>query len=1080
MEIINNTTKTLRDDLKNELKRGSKLSIAAACFSIYAFQELKQELLGIDELRFIFTSPTFTTEKVKKEKREFYIPRLNRERSLYGTEFEVKLRKELTQKAIAKECAEWIKNKVTFKSNTSDKSIQGQIVVDGIGYTPINNFTTVELGCEKGNIINTSIVKDESLAKVLLNDFNDIWNDGKVLQEVTDEVIENITAAYNENAPDFIYFVTLYNIFNEFLEDISEDVLPNEATGFKDSKIWSMLYNFQRDAALAIINKLEKYNGCILADSVGLGKTFTALAVIKYYENRNKTVLVLCPKKLANNWNTYKDNYINNPIASDRLRYDVLYHTDLNRTSGRSNGLDLDRLNWGSYDLVVIDESHNFRNGGKIVENPDENDKENRYVKLLKKVIRAGVKTKVLMLSATPVNNRFNDLKNQLALAYEGHTDYVDEKLNTTHSLDEIFRNAQRAFNMWSDFELKDRTTERLLKMLDFDFFEVLDSVTIARSRKHIQKYYDTSDIGTFPKRRTPISLSPKLTDLRTAINYNEIFEQLMLLTLSIYTPTHFIQESKKEKYAEMYGDNKVNVGFTQANREQGIRRLTAINLMKRMESSVYSFKLTLTRIKDLIESTINTIENYNKSVSQELELTDITNIEEFDDDDRNNDELFSFGKKMRINLADMDYISWKASLERDKEVLDLLTIMIEDITPEHDSKLQELYHVIDEKISHPINDGNKKIIIFTAFSDTAYYLYDNICDYVKQKYGLNTALVTGSVEGRTNAPLKNKDLNSVLTCFSPISKGRDLFENLPKVDIDLLIATDCISEGQNLQDCDYLINYDIHWNPVRIIQRFGRIDRIGSKNKEIQLVNFWPDVSLDDYINLKAKVETRMKIVNMTATGDDNILSEEEKTDLEYRKTQLMRLKNEVVDMEDMTTGISIVDLGLNEFRMDLLEYIKTHPDIDNSPFGLHAVVSANENAQPGVIYVLKNRSDSVNIDNRNRLHPFYMVYIGDDGNVICDHLSPKQMLDIMRHICKGRTEPIPEAYRPFNKETRDGRNMKKYSELLGDAISSIIEVKEESDIDSFLGGEQVSFLSNEIKGLDDFELICFLVIRN
>lgn len=1080
MEIINNTTKTLRDDLKNELKRGSKLSIAAACFSIYAFQELKQELLGIDELRFIFTSPTFTTEKVKKEKREFYIPRLNRERSLYGTEFEVKLRNELTQKAIAKECAEWIKNKVTFKSNTSDKSIQGQIVVDGIGYTPINNFTTVELGCEKGNIINTSIVKDESLAKVLLNDFNDIWNDGKVLQEVTDEVIENITAAYNENAPDFIYFVTLYNIFNEFLEDISEDVLPNEATGFKDSKIWSMLYNFQRDAALAIINKLEKYNGCILADSVGLGKTFTALAVIKYYENRNKTVLVLCPKKLANNWNTYKDNYINNPIASDRLRYDVLYHTDLNRTSGRSNGLDLDRLNWGSYDLVVIDESHNFRNGGKIVENPDENDKENRYVKLLKKVIRAGVKTKVLMLSATPVNNRFNDLKNQLALAYEGHTDYVDEKLNTTHSLDEIFRNAQRAFNMWSDFELKDRTTERLLKMLDFDFFEVLDSVTIARSRKHIQKYYDTSDIGTFPKRRTPISLSPKLTDLRTAINYNEIFEQLMLLTLSIYTPTHFIQESKKEKYAEMYGDNKVNVGFTQANREQGIRRLTAINLMKRMESSVYSFKFTLTRIKDLIESTINTIENYNKSVSQELELTDITNIEEFDDDDRNNDELFSFGKKMRINLADMDYISWKASLERDKEVLDLLTIMIEDITPEHDSKLQELYHVIDEKISHPINDGNKKIIIFTAFSDTAYYLYDNICDYVKQKYGLNTALVTGSVEGRTNAPLKNKDLNSVLTCFSPISKGRDLFENLPKVDIDLLIATDCISEGQNLQDCDYLINYDIHWNPVRIIQRFGRIDRIGSKNKEIQLVNFWPDVSLDDYINLKAKVETRMKIVNMTATGDDNILSEEEKTDLEYRKTQLMRLKNEVVDMEDMTTGISIVDLGLNEFRMDLLEYIKTHPDIDNSPFGLHAVVSANENAQPGVIYVLKNRSDSVNIDNRNRLHPFYMVYIGDDGNVICDHLSPKQMLDIMRHICKGRTEPIPEAYRPFNKETRDGRNMKKYSELLGDAISSIIEVKEESDIDSFLGGEQVSFLSNEIKGLDDFELICFLVIRS
>lgn len=380
MELINNTTKTLKDDLSVEIKQGSKLSIAAACFSIYAFQELKEQLSQIEQLRFIFTSPTFVTEKAKKERREFYIPRLTRERSLYGTEFEIKLRNELTQKAIARECAEWIRQKVTFKSNVSDKSIQGQIVVDSVGYTPINNFTTVELGCEKGNVISTTIVKDESLARTLLADFNEIWNDSKVLQVVTDEVIDSITAAYNENSPDFIYFVTLYNIFNEFLEDVSEDVLPNEATGFKESKIWGMLYNFQKDAALAIINKLEKYNGCILADSVGLGKTFTALAVIKYYENRNKSVLVLCPKKLTNNWNTYKDNYVNNPIAADRLRYDVLYHTDLNRTHGTSNGLDLDRLNWGNYDLVVIDESHNFRNGGKLVENPDEDAKDNRYV----------------------------------------------------------------------------------------------------------------------------------------------------------------------------------------------------------------------------------------------------------------------------------------------------------------------------------------------------------------------------------------------------------------------------------------------------------------------------------------------------------------------------------------------------------------------------------------------------------------------------------------------------------------------------------------------------------------------------
>lgn len=1078
MELINNTTKTLRDDLAVEIKQGSRLSVAAACFSIYAFQELKKELQGIDELRFIFTSPTFTTEKAKKEKREFYIPRLSRERSLYGTEFEVKLRNELTQKAIAKECAEWIRKKVTFKSNVTNENMMGFINLDDKNYMPINGFTTVDLGCERGNNAYNMVQKTEApFSTAYIDLFDNLWNDTSKLQEVTDEVIENITAAYNENSPDFIYFVTLYNIFSEFLEDVSEDHLPNEATGFKESKIWSMLYNFQKDAVLAIISKLEKFNGCILADSVGLGKTFTALAVIKYYENRNKSVLVLCPKKLTNNWNTYKDNYVNNPIASDRLRYDVLYHTDLNRTHGKSNGLDLDRLNWSNYDLVVIDESHNFRNGGKL--SGEDNEKENRYLKLLNKVIHKGVKTKVLMLSATPVNNRFNDLKNQLALAYEGNTDLIDDKLNTTKSIDDIFKNAQRAFNTWSKWNPADRTAENLLRMLDFDFFEVLDSVTIARSRKHIQKYYDTSDIGTFPTRLKPISLRPPLTSLKKAINYNEIYEQLTQLSLSIYTPTHFILPSKMEKYAEMYEDNKVNVGFTQANREQGIRRLTAINLMKRMESSVHSFNLTLKRIYSLIDSTIHSIDTYDKTSSVKLELTDISDIDEFDSEDQNGDELFTFGKKVKIEIGDMDYKSWRDSLVRDRDILELLTLMVGDITPEYDSKLQELFRVIKNKLEHPINEGNKKIIIFTAFADTAEYLFDNVSKYVKENFGLNTAMVSGSVEGRTTVPKLKSDLNTVLTCFSPISKDKHLLMPNDKTEIDFLIATDCISEGQNLQDCDYLINYDIHWNPVRIIQRFGRIDRIGSKNAFIQLVNFWPDVTLDEYIDLKAKVETRMKIVDMTATGDDNLLSDEEKTDLEYRKAQLKRLQEEVVDIEDMSTGISIMDLGLNEFRMDLLEYIKNHPDIDKAPFGLHSVAAASEETPAGVIYVLKNRSNSVNIDNQNRLHPFYMVYISNDGEVICDHLSPKQMLDKMRFLCKGKTEPIPELYRQFNKETRDGRNMSEFSKLLGDAIASIIEVKEESDIDSFLGGGQMSFLTNEIKGLDDFELICFLVVR-
>ena len=1075
MELIDNINKTLKDDLADSIHSGSKISIAAACFSIYAFQALKDQLTQIDELRFIFTSPTFIAEKAKKERREFYIPRLTRERSLYGTEFEIRLRNELTQKAIAKECADWIRAKVTFKSNISDKSIQGQLVVDDAGYTPINGFTTVELGCEKGNAMSTTIVKDASLAKTLLSGFNEIWSDNKLLQNVTDEIIDSISTAYNENSPEFIYFVTLYNIFNEFLEDISEDVLPNEATGFKESKIWGMLYNFQRDAALAIINKLEKFNGCILADSVGLGKTFTALAVIKYYENRNKSVLVLCPKKLANNWNTYKDNYVNNPIAADRLRYDVLYHTDLSRNHGSSNGLDLDRLNWGNYDLVVIDESHNFRNGGK---SGGDSEKENRYLRLLNKVIRTGVKTKVLMLSATPVNNRFNDLKNQLALAYEGNSNLINEKLNTKSTIEEIFRQAQRAFNTWSKQDPRSRTTESLLKMLDFDFFEVLDSVTIARSRKHIEKYYDTADIGSFPERLKPISLYPPLTDLRSAINYNEIFEQLMLLNLAIYTPSHYILDSKKSKYADLFDDERVNVGFTQANREQGIRRLMAINLMKRMESSVASFRLTLRRIDDLLKTTISTIDSFNQYSDTKVNLEDISQLNDFDLDDQNDDELFSFGKKVKINLSDMDYTSWRRDLAKDKETIELLTVMVADITPEHDSKLQELFRVLSSKIEHPINDNNRKVIIFTAFSDTAEYLYENVSRFVLQNYHLNTAMVTGSVDGRSTVPRLHCDMNTVLTCFSPISKDKELLMPGDTTEIDVLIATDCISEGQNLQDCDYLINYDIHWNPVRIIQRFGRIDRIGSRNKVIQLVNFWPNVTLDEYIDLKARVETRMKIVDMTATGDDNIL-QEEKSDLEYRKAQLKRLQEEVVDIEEMSSGISIMDLGLNEFRLDLLEYVKANPNLDKTPFGLHAVAASNDECPPGVVFVLKNRSNSINIDHQNRLHPFYMVYIADDGEVVCDHLSPKAMLDKLRYLCKGKVAPVPELYRRFNRETKDGRNMQAVSALLGDAITSIIQTKEESEIDTFLSGGQMSFLSNEIKGLDDFELICFLVVK-
>ncbi len=1076
---FNNITERVIDDLKQLLlSDNSQISIAAASFSIYAYEALKEELEKVDCVNFIFTSPTFYTDKSEKQKREFYIPKLNRERSLFGSDFEIRLRNQLTQRAIARECADWIRRKARFKTNITHGSMNTFLNIkegeETYTYMPFNEFTTTELGLDRGNNICPMVVgmPGHSSTDMFLKNFAELWKDKEKFQDVTDNVIENIETVYKENAPAFIYFITLYNIFNEFLEDISEDVLPNEATGFKSSVIWNKLYNFQRDASLAIINKLEKYNGCILADSVGLGKTFTALSVIKYYENRNRNVLVLCPKKLNDNWQTFRSNYKNNPVLADRLRYDILFHSDLSRDKGLSNGLDLERVNWGNYDLIVIDESHNFRNGGRF-DNEDEDDdfKENRYARLMNKVIRSGVKTKVLMLSATPVNNRFSDLKNQLQLAYEGKAENINDLLDTGKNIDSIFRDAQTVYSKWAKLPPEKRTTEKLVDSLSYDFFQLLDAVTIARSRSHIIKYYNTNDVGKFPERLSPISRRPKLTDLNDAITFADIAEMLNRLNLSIYTPSLFIFESEKGNYGIDYEGE----GLTVDGREKGIRKLMAINLLKRLESSVNSFRLTLTRIRDFINDSITAIDKFQESGAGTVDVTDFS--EDFDTEDNENDPFV--GRKSKINLRDMDYVSWRRDLKADLEVLELLILMLKDITPEHDTKLQQLVADLKNKFEHPINGSNKKVLIFTAFADTANYLYEQLSGRILNDCGLHTALITGSTEGKCTLPKLKCTFNDILTYFSPLSKDRDAIHPNDTREIDVLIATDCISEGQNLQDCDYLINYDIHWNPVRIIQRFGRIDRIGSKNDVIQLVNYWPDMELDDYIKLKGRVESRMKATVITSTGDDNLLSANEKGDLEYRRNQLKKLQNEVVDIEDMDTGVNIMDLGLNEFRLDLLANLKEYPNMDLTPFGMSAVVNASELVEPGVMYVLKNKNNGVNIDRSNLLHPFYMVYLSHTGTVICDHLSPKKLLDKMRYACKDKTEPDKMLCKQFNKETRDGKNMRHYSDLLQSAIESIITVKEESDIDSLFSVGETSALTYNIKGLDDFELICFLVIK-
>lgn len=1075
------------DDLKKEIISGARIKMVASYFSIYAFEALKEELSNISELQFIFPNPTFVQQgvkdKIKKEAREYYIPKRLRENSLYGTEFEIRLRNQLTQKVIAKECAAWVRDKVQFKSNITEGGLQNFIYVENTDkkaiYFPITGFTSVDLGYEKNNMFYQAITKsdDESYAKFFFSQFKNIWDDDTKVQDVTQSIVDYVSSAYNDNSPEFIYFVTLYNIFSEFLDDIMSEVfMPNEGTGFKNSLVWQKLYSFQRDGAIDVIQKLEKYNGCILADSVGLGKTFTALAVMKYYSSRNKNILVLAPKKLANNWNQYRDNVRTNLFYKDRIHFDVLYHTDLGRTHGFSNGHDLSKFNWDNYDLVVIDESHNFRNANSY------RDKETRYDFLINKVLKSGVRTKVLMLSATPINNRFTDLKNQLALAYGDNYAEFNERLDTSKNFDVVLANAQRAFNEWTKLPKEQRKAADLISRLDIDFSILLDNVTIARSRKHIVRYYDSSEIGSFPTRRKPVSYYCDIARKEDTLSYNDIFNTLMGLTMGVYAPMNYILPSRISKYEALYDTKVGRSTLKQVNREQALQRLMTINMLKRLESCVDSFRKTVRNICDVNKRTYDSIIQFenDRASSRTLEFSQIDE-ETLDDEDFDITNEGTLGK-VRIDFSDMDLVLWKRDLKYDIETLEALYELMCYVTPDKDLKLQKLIEIVEDKIEHLFNPGNKKILIFSAFADTTNYLYENLAPMLLEKYGLYSARIQGAQKGNASNIRGDRDTDRLLTLFSPISKERDVAFPADKgLNIDVLIATDCVSEGQNLQDCDICINYDIHWNPVRIVQRFGRIDRIGSKNKFVQLVNFWPNVSLDEYINLNARVENRMTLVDATATGDDNIIASEQ-ADLDYRKEQLKKLQEgNLQDLEDVDGSITITDLGLNEFRMDMVAYIKEHGEPKNIAHGLYCVVRHDEekNIPKGVIYVLKNRNSAVNIGDKNRLHPYCLVYLDEAGNVVRNHMEVKAILDILRTTCKHHTEPIADLCRAYNRETKDGYKMDKYSRLLDRSIESIIDVKEADDLNTlFNTGSDILFNSG-IQGLDDFELITFVVIK-
>ena len=1062
------------DVLKRNIKENSKLSITASYFTLYAFEELKEELSKIDSMRFIYTEPTF----VKNDNKTIMKKIKENENKLFGVEEELRDRCTLNQSYIARELAKWVKKKVEIKALKSTK-MKGALCHINNGDRMVSITGATSLSCPSLGYINSTpmylniYTDNDEFNNTLQSKFDEIWNNEEELKDVKKEILNKIKYLYKDNSPEFLYFITLYNIFKEFLEENDNKELIKSRTGFKDTEVWNRLYNFQKDGVVGAINKIETYGGCIIADSVGLGKTFEALAIIKYYELRNCRVLVLAPKKLRDNWAVYRVNDKRNILAKDRFSYDLLNHTDLSRKGGMSGDIDLSFVNWGNYDLVVIDESHNFRNNVAV------NDRETRYEKLMNNIIKAGVKTKVLMLSATPVNNKLDDLKNQLSFITEDN-DKALEKTAEIKSISSTLRKAQSIFNKWGDLEDNEKTTERLLDMLNFDYFKLLDSLTIARSRKHIEKYYNINDIGQFPKRLKPENVKEDIDTLDKFPSFKDINNQILKLNLSVYAPIKYVLPHKRDYYNKLY-DTKAKGGsvlFKQMDREQSIVFLMKTNFLKRLESSINSFTITLEKVLYNINSKISRLSVINDDIT--LDIDDIDPLD-------TSIEQFTIGDKVKIKIKDIDRIKYKQDLEHDRDILLELLSKSKEIDESRDKKLHELKNVITRKINNPINEDNKKIIIFTAFADTAKYLYKNISIWAKEKYNLNSALVTGSENPKTTIKMSKVDLNKVLINFSPLSKEREKVMPEAKEDIDILIATDCISEGQNLQDCDYLINYDIHWNPVRIVQRFGRIDRLGSKNTCIKLVNFWPSMELDEYIHLEGRVKQKMKMLDISATGEEDVINEnpQKMKDLEYRRKQLKQLQEEVIDLEEVNGNVSLTDFTLDEFRMDLINLQgRYESEVENTPLGIYALVENNKESledeiKKGVIYCLRKVDVYENKNEKNPIYPYYLAYVREDGEIIYNYSNVKKILDIYKSLCNGNREVLQDLVEEFNKETKNQKKMDKYENLLKDVTDDILgKIEEEDTLSIFSLGDLNGMFSNSSQE-NEFEIISYLVIK-
>lgn len=1061
--IDNKNNGRMVDAIRESLKDCREFSALTNDFSIFAFDALRRQLQKVERTRLLLSMSQLQHSSVPSADQ------------LLGTDEELSLRNSLQAPGIAKACSDWltsaeVRGVPAFVPNSIYLANGGSKPASVLqGSSPL---TAAGLGIvASARYEMNNLFRGPDQVRGLESIFDNLWRDGRA---VNDELLAELRKLYTPASPELLYFTILRALFHDNLEQLDEEKIVKSKTGIKETEIWKRLYRFQRDGVLGAIDKIERYNGCIIADSVGLGKTFEALAVIKYYELRNDRVLVLAPKRLRENWTLYTVNDKRNILAKDRFNYDVLNHTDLSRTRGKSGEINLESLNWGNYDLVVIDESHNFRN------RPTPKDEGGtRYMRLMNDVIQSGVRTRVLLLSATPVNNRMNDLKNQVAFITAGSDTALSH--SGLNSIEQTLRKAQAQFNQWADNEGPGRTAKALLEALGFDYFKLLDLLTIARSRKHIEKYYGLGDVGRFPRRNQPQNIRSEIDSSGHFPALRDVNRDIQRMNLAAYAPLKYVLPHKREEYSRKY-DIETGKGqrWRQSDREANLVHLMRVNLLKRMESSIHSFTQTLDKLFRKIEGLLAQIDQHDNTEISELSIEDI-------DFDTSEFDHILVGEKIKVLLKDVDRIRWRQELEEDRELLAKILEAGQHVNPLRDEKLQRLKGVIEQKIRSPINPGNKKLIIFTHFADTAVYLYENLAEWGVGSLGVHSAVVTGGTgRNATTCPKVRNDQMSILTAFSPLSKERGIIDPTATHEIDILIATDCISEGQNLQDCDFLVNYDIHWNPVRIIQRFGRVDRLGSRNEAIQLVNFWPNLELDEYINLEARVSGRMVLLDISATGEENVIESNPKdqmNDLEYRKRQLQRLQNEVLDLEDLEGGISITDLTLNDFKMDLTSRLKTQDDTAPLPLGAHAVVLdeatlAEFDLGPGVFFCLKSVNEHVTVDTSYSLAPYFAVYVEENGTVSLHFQQTRRLLEALKRVSFDRYKPEEKALEQWARRTKSGKEMHLYQELLEKAVLAISGKAEEKGVESLFhrGGTAVS--RDSFKGLDDFEVVAYLAV--